>query len=185
MHTRTGEYSHVYWWYRSKWARTGTYTHVQGRTARYSGRTGPNGQEQPRTHTSWGVQPGFRCVQAQRAWTRTYTHVKGRTARFPGLTGPNGHEGARSHTSRGVQPVFPGVQAQTGTNGHVHTCPWAYSQVSRANRPKRARTATCILALMSTARFSWHTSLNGIDRARTYSLGGVKPAFQGTQAQTA
>ena len=163
---------------------TGSCTLMQGRTARFRWRTGPNGRLPAGAHTSRGVQPGLPGVQAetgtngyghtcQKAYsqillayrrklarTEMCTHVQGRTARFPGRKGQNGHEGAPVHMSRGVQPGFPYVQAQTGTNGHVHISPGAYGQVSR------------------------RSGLNGHISARAHLPRGVQTGFADVLAET-
>ena len=131
--------------YRPRLARTGTCTLVQGRTAMFTGRRVPNGNERARTHTYRGVPPGFPGVKAQtgtighvytspeayshvyrayspkRERTGTYPHVQGRTARFSWRKGPNGHERARAHSPRGLQPGFPGVQAQTDERARANS----------------------------------------------------------------
>ena len=161
--------------------------------------SGSNGH----VHARQGAySPVLGAYKLKWARTDTYTLMQVRTARFPRRTVPNGHERVHAHSSEGLKPDFGGVRTQTGTIGDVHTCARTYTQVFRAYRPKRARTGTCTHVQGRTARFPGRTGPDGhkraraqlprdeqpgfpgLEQARTYSSGGVKPVFWGVQAET-
>ena len=186
--TRSWAYSQVSRAYKPKRVRMGTCPNVQGRSAKFFGRTGTSGPERQ----GWCSQV-FREYRPERArrCTCTLTHLL--TDRCPGRLGPKGIQQSRASSPRGLQAGFPRVRAQMSLNGNINTRPGAYSQVFQAYqsqmgsnglvpirpaayrqvfqayRPKQARTDTCTLTQGIPARFSGHTGRKGLEWVRAYS----------------
>ena len=157
IHTRPGAYSLVFKAYGPKRARTSKCIQETGRKARFLGRTGPNRLQKEHTHSPWGVQPCFQGVQIERA---------------------------RAYAKRGVKPGFLGVRAQRGTNGDLFARPGAYSQVSRAYRPKLTPKETYTHAQGRIARFPGRKNPNGLQKGYTHWTRVIKNRFSRRAVQT-
>ena len=134
-----------------------------------------------------------RANTPERTVRDTWIHVQGRTATRtwrthptepvqPRALGQHSRKGpvqAHGSTSRGVQPRVQGQPTEKGRYRHVDPLPEAYSQVYRANTPKRTIRGTWTHVQRCTATCTRRTHRNWTLRARESTSRGVQPRALG------